>query len=95
MVLNITTTGIVESTIIFGIVHTIWLVIKYVAKVVWKLVVDEVRRERNRIIKHHVKAGHDSPLKHCMDVACASLRSPQPVQPLVVQPEVVAPDTAP
>lgn len=51
----------------------------------------QLRRERNRIIKNHVKTGHEGRLKHCADTACASLRSSGRPRPelLGVQPEVL------
>lgn len=46
----------------------------------------EIRIIRNRIIKYHVKAGHEGRLKHCLDDACASLR--KPVRPQDLRPVV-------
>ena len=43
-------------------------------------ILKEIRKERNHIIKQHIKAGHKSRLKHCIDEACASLRKPMSVQ---------------
>jgi hypothetical protein len=71
MVVNITPGAIIESTIIYGIVHGIWSCIK----VCLKKAEDEARRERNRIIKHHVKTGHSSRFKHCLDGNCSSLQN--------------------
>lgn len=48
------------------------------------------RRERDRKVTRHVKAGHEGRLKHCLDVDCFSLRSRQPEQArLDPQPEVL------
>lgn len=81
MIINITAATVIESTIMYGLVHGIWLLIKNAAKTAYK----EARRERNRIIRAHVKAGHESRLKHCVDEACFSLRTPVPAQ---VEPEL-------
>lgn len=86
MIINVTPTGVVESTIMYGIVHAIWSGVK----IVFKLGVKEVRAERNRIIHNHVKAGHEGRLKHCIDEACLSLRRPALVQQ---QPEQPGPHT--
>lgn len=72
MIINITPTGVIESTLMYGIVHGIWLLAKRVTKAAYK----EVRLERNRIIHNHVKTGHEGRLKHCIDEACLSLRRP-------------------
>lgn len=72
MIINITPTGVIESTIMYGIVHGVWLLIKNFTKTAYK----EARAERNRIIKRHVKTGHEGRLKHCIDEACLSLRKP-------------------
>lgn len=68
----LTTTTILESTVTYGIVHAVWVGIRWVAK----RVTTELRKERNRIIRNHVKADHEGRLKHCLDEACASLRMP-------------------
>lgn len=81
MIINITPAGIIESTIMYGVVHGIWLLLKGGAKSAYR----EARRERNKIIKRHVKAGHESRLKHCVDELCFSLRKPAPSQPTVPQ----------
>jgi len=65
----------------YGIVHTIWKFIKFVAN----RVEQETRDERNRIIEWHVKAGHKDRLKACNDPTCLKLRTPE-LEP-VVQPE--------
>ena len=83
MIINITPAGVIESTIMYGIVHGVWTVAKRLGFAAYK----EVRAERNRIIKRHVKAGHESRLKHCPDLVCLSLRKPvlaqqEPVQAL-------------
>lgn len=72
MIINITPAGVIESTIMYGVVHGIWLIIKRGAKEAYR----EARKERNRIIRHHVKTGHEGRLKHCIDEACLSLRMP-------------------
>jgi hypothetical protein len=76
MVINLAPESIIESTIIYGLAHGIWSCIK----IALKKVEDEVRVERNRIIKHHVKTGHVSRFKHCLDGECSSLQN-------LVQPE--------
>lgn len=72
MIINITPTGVLESTIMYGVVHAIWKGIKWCASAAYR----EARKERNRIIHNHVKTGHEGRLKHCIDEACLSLRMP-------------------
>lgn len=72
MIINITPTGVIESTVMYGIVHGIWIVGKRLGAAAYK----EARAERNRIIHNHVKTGHEGRLKHCIDEACLSLRKP-------------------
>lgn len=72
----ITTTTIAESIINYGIVNAVWVIIRWVVK----RTASDIRKERNRIIRNHIKADHEGRLKHCLDEACASLRrSKQPV----------------
>jgi hypothetical protein len=84
MVINITPGGVIESTIMYGVVHGIWQIIKKMSRAA----LVEARRERNRIIHMHVKTGHEGRLKHCVDEACASLRKPAPVQHLELPEEL-------
>jgi len=85
----LTTTTIIEATLTYGIVHAIWFSLKHISKEV----TGELRKERNHIIRNHVKTSHQGRLKHCLDDACASLRMPglhsevQPVQPERAQSE--------
>lgn len=72
MVINITPINVIESTIMYGIVHGIWVILK----MVYRKLEREARSERNRIIKRHVKAGHGDRLKLCPDPDCLSLRNP-------------------
>jgi hypothetical protein len=72
MIINITPAGVIESTLMYGIVHGVWLLLKKIARAGYK----ELRAERDRIIHNHVKAGHEGRLKHCIDEACISLRMP-------------------
>lgn len=81
MIINITPGGVIESTIMYGVVHGIWLLIKKFTKAAYR----EARLERDRIIHNHVKTGHKGRLKHCVDEACLSLRKPGPVQQEPVQ----------
>lgn len=75
--MNITPLNVLESTLMYGIVHSIWKILKYLFNKAEK----ETRAERNRIIQRHVKAGHKGRLKECLDEACLSLRTPELVQP--------------
>jgi hypothetical protein len=84
MIINITPAGVIESTVMYGVVHGIWLGIKWFIHRAEKELKKEMRRERNRIIHNHVKTGHEGRLKHCVDEACLKLR--RPVQPLPEQP---------
>lgn len=78
MSINITPVGVIESTIMYGIVHAIWLAIKWFAGRLKKEAKKAARRERNRIIHRHVKTGHEGRLKHCDDNDCTNLRSSAP-----------------
>lgn len=71
--MNITPLGVIESTLMYGIVHTIWKIIKYFANRLER----ETRAERNRIIQWHVKGGHNGRLKSCTDPQCLRLRTPE------------------
>jgi hypothetical protein len=84
MIINITPAGVLESTIMYGIVHGVWLVGKKLGVITYK----EVRAERNRIIHRHVKTGHETRLKQCPDDECTSLRSWEPPLALPVRPEI-------
>lgn len=79
MIINITPTGVVESTIMYGVVHAIWSG----AKIIFRQAEKEMRLERNRIIHRHVKSGHKGHPLHCFDDVCLSLRKPG--QPLPEQ----------
>lgn len=81
MIINITPAGVIESTLMYGIVHGVWLLLKKIGKTAYK----EVRAERDRIIHNHVKSGHEGRLKHCIDEACLSLRKPVPAQQEPIQ----------
>ena len=76
MIINITPAGVIESTLMYGIVHGVWLIIKRLGKEAYR----EARIERDKIIHAHVKAGHKSRLKHCVDDACINLQTLGPVQ---------------
>lgn len=60
----------------YGIVHTIWKIIKFAVNNLEK----ETRAERDRIIHRHVKAGHKGRLKNCLDETCLRLQMPELVQ---------------
>jgi hypothetical protein len=60
--LDITIRLIIESTILYGIVHGNWKLIKWSIKY---LQTDSVK-----IINQHVKDGHNSRLKHCVKNSC-------------------------
>lgn len=88
MLINLTPTSVIESTIMYGIVHGIWSISKMVVNRFGK----EVREERDRIIHRHVKAGHECRLRECSDLICASLRMPGLVpQEYLEQPELLEP----
>lgn len=57
------------------IVGTELVFILYIPKRVVTKLDDEFRLQRNRIIDRHVKTEHNTRLKHCADLACASLRT--------------------
>lgn len=66
----INTTTLFEATITYGFVH----IVGEVGRRLVKRGFSELRKERNRVIRNHVKADHGGRLKHCLDDACASLR---------------------
>lgn len=84
MIINIPPHIILESTVIYGIVHLIWYCIKTIFNWLQHELREEVRQERNRIINRHVKTGHDSRLKHCLDSECSSLQNLEPRSPITV-----------
>lgn len=61
--INITATGVIESSIVYGIVHAIWTCIKWGFK--------HLETESGRIIQAHVKNGHKARFKHCFEDDCA------------------------
>jgi hypothetical protein len=77
MIINLTAGGVLESTIMYGVVHGIWVGIRWITN----RSAAELRRERNRIIHHHVKNGHDDRLKHCKADACIKLRKSEQIVP--------------
>lgn len=88
MIINISAATVIESTLMYGIVHGIWLLIRKVSKEAYK----RARTQRDHIIRMHVKGGHEGRLKHCVDDACASLRTPVLATASVQeQPEQLAP----
>ena len=52
------------------------IIILYPVRVFMHWIDNEARRERNHIIRAHVKSGHLSRLKHCFEGDCPSLRKP-------------------
>lgn len=60
---HLTLTEIITSVIIYGIVHSIWSVIKWCIK--------QLETEAGKIILAHVRSGHDSRFKHCFEDGCA------------------------
>lgn len=61
--INITGTGVVESTIVYGIVHSIWTGIKWGLK--------HLETEAGQVIHAHVKNNHRVRFKHCFEDSCA------------------------
>jgi hypothetical protein len=79
MLINITPANLAEQIIMYGVVHGVWESISWLrrrAKKEIRHIRHYHRRNRNAIIKNHVKTGHKDRLKHCVDEACASLRTP-------------------
>lgn len=60
--ISITTAGIIESTIIYGIVHTIWMFINKALK--------HLETDAGQIITIHVKDGHHARLSKCIKEGC-------------------------
>ncbi len=67
----ITTVTIIESVVSYGIVHGIWIGLKWLGE----KGVSELRKERNRIIRNHVKSGHNTKLENCTNDSCPQLRA--------------------
>jgi hypothetical protein len=55
---------------------------------------NRIRRERNKIIRDHVKSAHLGRLYHCEQGACPSLRNrvPLPATPLELPAELIEVD---
>lgn len=64
--ITITTGQVIESTIMFGIIHAIWACIKWGLK--------HLETDTGRIIDKHVKDGHHQRLTHCFEAGCIKLR---------------------
>lgn len=65
--ISITAGGVIESTIIYGIVHGIWVIIKWLIKQVEHKTAEEIRA--------HVKNGHNTRFKYCLEGSCAKLQT--------------------
>lgn len=65
--ITITTGQVIESTIIYGCVHTIWTCIKWGIK--------HLETDTGRIINRHVKDGHHKRLTRCFEASCIKLRT--------------------
>lgn len=79
MIVNITPANFAEQIIMYGVVHGVWEFISWLrrrAKKEIRHLRHSHRKHRNAVIKHHVKADHKGRLKHCLDEACVSLRTP-------------------
>jgi hypothetical protein len=64
-----------DKILIFNSLISLIAHVYVAAKWVRKRTDKEVRLIRNHIIRNHVKADHGGRLKHCLDEACASLRT--------------------
>lgn len=51
------------------------LVVLFPLRILLGFLTSEAEKERKRIIKQHVKQGHDLPFKHCSSEDCASIAS--------------------
>lgn len=68
------------------------VVILYPIRLLAQAIDKGIRKERNRVIHIHVKTGHKSRLKHCIEDGCASLRNLVPLQAeLALPPELEPP----
>jgi hypothetical protein len=65
--ITITAASVIESTIIYGFVHTFWMIIKWCLKY--------LSTDAGRIIDTHVKDGHHTRLEHCVEGACVRLET--------------------
>lgn len=71
--INITIPTIIESTIMYGIVHGIWIVIKKV----YASAEDKARVERKRLHKHirvHRESDHKGHFATCRHPECVPIR---------------------
>jgi hypothetical protein len=64
MTINITLTEIITSLLLYGIVHGIWVVMRYL--------VNQLETETGRIIHTHVREGHSDRFKQCLTGDCAT-----------------------
>jgi hypothetical protein len=69
MVITLTPTSIINSTILFGIIHLIYWSVKRFSVYALK----EIGEERAKIIRRHKKDGHESRLKYCDHPDCEGL----------------------
>jgi hypothetical protein len=57
--INLTLQEVMTATVLYGIVHGIWVVARH------------LETETGRIIKSHVKSGHKAHFKECKEDSCA------------------------
>lgn len=57
-ILGIPKEAFYDTVILYGFGHGIWAIIKHLTR--------KLETETGRIIRHHVKSGHDARLKNCV-----------------------------
>lgn len=65
MNVHITASEIVTGMLLYGIIHGAYKILGYFRK--------QLQTEAGRIIHQHIKDGHNSRLKHCVEASCATL----------------------
>lgn len=63
--ITITVGQVIESTIIYGFVHTFWTCLKWGMR--------HLETDAGQIIDTHVKEGHHNRLQYCFEGGCARL----------------------
>lgn len=62
--IHLTLENIITSTVLYGIVHSIYRALKYV--------LDYLKTESGQVIEAHAKSGHRARFEECVDGSCAT-----------------------
>lgn len=65
MNVHISASEVITGMLLYGIIHGTYKILGYFRK--------QLQTEAGRIIHQHIKDGHDSRLKHCVEASCATL----------------------